>query len=156
MNKKKINAYFVIAFLFLGHIIKKFIFKLKRNNMEQFKDNYYPEYLIEIPKESYDKIHQFESCINCSLCDAHCSKLTTFHRDGLPKISNLILSTSSSLEEYRFSDNVLEVFSNCDECLDPCITVCPNEYPVFDLINVMKDYNTNLDKILENLEEKNE
>jgi len=157
INKKKINAYLVIAILFVLHILKKFVFKLKGSGVEEFKKNYYPEFLIEIPKESYDMMYKFEACINCSLCDSHCSSLTTFHRDGLPKVSELVLSTSSSIEEFRFSDNILEVFNNCEDCEDKCYSICPNEIPVFDLINVMKNYNQDLDKKLDKLrKEKNE
>jgi formate hydrogenlyase subunit 6/NADH:ubiquinone oxidoreductase subunit I len=102
MNRNKINAYIVIATLFLWHIIKKYIFRIKKNDIKTFRKNYYPEFLIEIPKTSYEQLSSFESCINCSLCDAYCSTLTTFHRDGLPKLSGLILSNSSSLDEFRF------------------------------------------------------
>jgi len=155
MNKKKINAYFIIVILFFWHIIKKFAFKLKsnKNGIKRFKENYYPEFLIEISKESYEKLHKFESCINCSLCDSYCSNLTTFHRDGLPRISELALSTSSSLEEFRFSDNLIDVFTSCDNCIDTCVSICPNDYPIFDLIEVMKNYNTELDSKLNKLYE---
>ena len=96
-----------------------------------------------------------ENCINCSLCDAYCSKLTTFHRDGLPKLSELILSNSSSLENFRFSYNELEIFDSCDNCIAPCLSVCPNEYPIFDLIKIMKNYNNSLDEKLSLIKENN-
>lgn len=155
MNRKKINAYFVIVILFFKHIIRKFIFRLKRNDINKFKENYYPEYLIELPVEPYKQLPELENCINCSLCDAYCSKLTVLHRDGLPKLSEMILSNSSSLEEFRFSYNELEVFNDCDTCFAPCLSVCPNEYPIFDLIKIMKNYNTELGKKIELLEEDN-
>ena len=155
MDRKKINAYFVIGMLFFWHIIKKFIFKLKRNDISKFRENYYPEYLIEIPEESYEQLYEFENCINCSLCDAYCSKLSTFHRDGLPTLSEMILSNSSSLEEFRFSHNELEIFNDCDTCSAPCISICPNEYPIFDLIKIMKNYNSELERKIELLEENN-
>jgi len=156
MNNKKISAYFIFGILFIWHILKKFTFKLKSNGIKKFKKNYYPEYLIEIPQESYEKLSEFEACINCSLCDAYCSKLTVLHRDGLPRISELILSSSGSIEEFRFSDNELEVFDNCDDCVAPCITICPNDYPIFDLLNMMKNYNKDLDEKLGKIEGKNE
>jgi succinate dehydrogenase/fumarate reductase-like Fe-S protein len=156
MDRKKINAYFIIIILFFWHIIKKFLFKLKRNDISKFRENYYPEYLIEIPEESYLMLSKFENCINCSLCDAYCSKLSTLHRDGLPQLSEMILANSSSLEEFRFSYNELDIFEDCNTCSAPCISVCPNEYPIFDLIKIMNNYNIQLNKKVENLEENNE
>ena len=147
MKSKKNEVNFYFFFLFFLQLINRFLFKNKSEGLEEFRKDYGEEYLLEVPEKYHTEFPEFQSCINCSLCDSYCSKLSDLHRDGLPKISELILSSSISIEEYRFSFNEVDIFSDCLECLEPCISVCPNDYPVYDLIKFMAEYNKKLDEI---------
>lgn len=147
MKEVNLRRNFLFLFVFLFHLIKKYFLRIERGGIEEFKKDYYSEYLINTERDFYNSLPLFESCINCSLCDLYCSKLSELHRDGLPKISEMILANSVSVEEYRFSFNELDIFDDCKDCLSPCINVCPNDYPIFELISYMRDYNEKLDEI---------
>ena len=129
-DRKEFMAYFVLAMLFFKHIFKK-IFHIKSHGIEKFKENYNSEFLMELKPIEYKQQAMFQSCINCSLCDMYCSVLGNFQREGIPKVSSLILSNSRSMEEFRFSYKEIDVFSGCRDC-NECESICPNEYPIFD------------------------
>ena len=142
-NRKEFFAYFVLAMLFFKHIFKKLF--VESNGIKQFKENYNSEFLMELTPTQYEKQPIFESCINCSLCDMYCTILGNFQRDGIPKVSSLILSNSRAMEEFRFSYKEIDIFSQCQDCTK-CESVCPNEYPIFDLIQFMSDQNNSIEE----------
>jgi len=150
LNRKVLFAYFVLALLFFKHMFKK-IFHIKSNGIEIFKENYHSEFLIELKDEQYEELPLFQSCINCSLCDVYCDVLGNFQREGMPNLSTFILSNSRSMEEFRFSYKEIDIFSECTDC-HSCEGICPNEYPIFDLMNFMAQQNESLEAFFEERE----
>lgn len=140
MIAKKLYFYIKFGILFLIHIFKKAIFT-KEDNFEKFKQNYYPEFLTEVDKEDYKKIHLFEQCINCALCDSYCSHLLEMQRDGQTRLSSFFIFNSRNIANIRFSYEDLKMLNDCQNCTDTCEHICPNEYPITDLIKFMNKQN---------------
>ncbi|MBN2694936.1 hypothetical protein JXR93_09760 [bacterium] len=149
MNSKKIYAYFRLAILFFIHIIKM-PFKSGENQVKQFHKNYHSDDLIELSDCEYEKISMFEECIHCSLCDVYCPVLSDFHRDGVPRLSSFFLANSRSMPLFRYSYEELKLFAECKDCKAPCTNICPNEYPIFELISFMNGQNQRyIDEIID-------
>ena len=151
-DRKEFMAYFVLAMLFFKHLFKK-IFHIKSDGIAKFKDNYNSEFLMELNAKEYELQASFQSCINCSLCDMHCSILGNFQREGIPKVSSLIQSNSRSMEEFRFSYKEIDIFSDCKDC-NECESICPNEYPIFELVQFMSNQNIFLEDYFSKKESK--
>lgn len=114
------------------------------SGLAEFKTRYYHTFVTEIPKDLLEQIIQFEGCIHCGLCDGYRAQMIDLHREGLPKLGELIGGGSRSLERIRFFYEEIKLFLDLEG--DPG-DICPNGYPVKELIQFMVTY-------IEQLEEK--
>ena len=131
---RKWEAKIVLAFLFLGHLIKRLLFFWQRRpGLTSFQENFREDSIFNVSEAERKGLPQFQKCLNCSLCTLSCSAVI----DGSapngfePKTIPLSLLRSEHEVEY-----LLEEWLPCQNC-GQCVAECPNHLPLHDAVKLV-------------------
>lgn len=127
MSYHKFQAKLALAWLFLGHLIKRVLFFWKRSDgLTKFLATYSGDAIFPVSLGERSAFPSYQRCQVCSLCTFSCAAIKEGKAPSSfePKFLMIGYGRSSHESEYFIED-----WLPCLECVE-CTVDCPNDVPV--------------------------
>jgi heterodisulfide reductase subunit C len=133
MDAERIKALAVLGYNFNLHLFRSVLPREKKDQMEKFLGFFREDRISALTPDEYREIVNFERCVVCGLCPAHCRPMEEAPGRFLGPM-HLAASSSRSHPEFVHDLDSLTLCAACGQC-EP---ICPETVPVAAIAPAMR------------------
>lgn len=133
MDTARIKALAVLAYNFNLHMLRKVLPHENKDQAELFRGYFRDDRIAPFTRAETEELSEFETCVACSLCPAHCRVMEL--ADGA-FLGPMHIATAASRSQPEFMNDGDSIFL-CAVC-GQCEPICPERVPVSKMARAMR------------------